>query len=64
MWGFFSVALVAVAGAILTLLRRYAAPSVPLVVKAATSYAWMVAFIVVVRFFVGGGRPPERLGVL
>jgi hypothetical protein len=49
MWGFFSGALVAIAAAILTLLRRYAAPSVPLVVKAATTYAWLVAFIVLVR---------------
>jgi hypothetical protein len=60
MWGFFSGALVAVAGAIFALLRRYAAPSVPLVVKAATTYAWLVAFIVLVgprgRMRCGGKR--------
>ena len=48
MWGFFTVSLVAVAAAIALLLRRYAAPSVPAVVKAATAYAWLVAFVVVV----------------
>ncbi len=53
MWGFFSVALVAVAAAIFVLLRRYAAPSVPLVVMATTTYAWLVAFIVVVRSRLG-----------
>jgi len=52
MWAFFSVLLVAVAAAILLLLRRYAAGSVPLVVKATTTYAWLVAFIVVVRALV------------
>jgi hypothetical protein len=49
MWPFFSVSLVAVAACILLLLRRYAAGSVTLVVKATTAYAWLVAFIVVVR---------------
>jgi hypothetical protein len=48
MWGFFSLALVAVGAAIFLLIRRYAAGSVPLVVKATTTYAWLVAFIVVV----------------
>jgi hypothetical protein len=49
MWLFFSAALVVVGAAITFLLRRYAAPSVPLVVMAATTYAWLVALIVVVR---------------
>jgi hypothetical protein len=49
MWVFFSLALVGVAVAILLLLRRYAAPSVTLVVKGMTSYSWLVAFIVLVR---------------
>ncbi|GBF88476.1 hypothetical protein Rsub_01189 [Raphidocelis subcapitata] len=48
MWLFFSAALVVVGAGIFLLLRRYAAPSVPLVVKAATTYAWLVAGIVVV----------------
>ncbi|KAI8462677.1 MAG: LMBR1-like membrane protein-domain-containing protein [Monoraphidium minutum] len=48
MWGFFSAALAALLVCIFILLKRYAAPSVPLVVEAATSYAWLVAFIVVV----------------
>lgn len=55
MWAFFSLALVAVAAAILLLLRRYAAPSVQLIVKATTTYAWLVAFIVVVRHCMPGG---------
>ncbi|KAI8464460.1 MAG: LMBR1-like membrane protein-domain-containing protein, partial [Monoraphidium minutum] len=48
MWSYFALSLVAVAACILLLLRRYAAPSVPLVVKATTAYAWLVAFVVVV----------------
>jgi hypothetical protein len=49
MWAFFALALVAVAVCIILLLRRYAAPSVVFVVKATTAYAWLVAFVVVVR---------------
>ena len=49
MWAFFAPALAAAAAAALLLLRRYSSPSVPLVVKAATTYAWLVAFGVLVR---------------
>eukprot|EP00879_Flechtneria_rotunda_P003202 GHRR01003425.1.p1 GENE.GHRR01003425.1~~GHRR01003425.1.p1 ORF type:complete len:656 (+),score=226.79 GHRR01003425.1:287-2254(+) len=47
MWGFFSLALVIVAGNIAWLLRRYAAPSVPYIVLAATAYAWAVSMSIV-----------------
>ncbi len=47
MWGFFSLGLVLVAGTIAQLLRRYAAPSVPYIVLAATAYAWAVSMSIV-----------------
>lgn len=47
MWGFFTVGTVAVVGTIAWLLRRYAAPSVPYVVLAATAYAWYVSLSIV-----------------
>lgn len=47
MWGFFALGLVVMAGTIAWLLRRYAAPSVPYIVLAATSYAWAVSMSIV-----------------
>jgi hypothetical protein len=47
MWGFFALSVIALLASVLALLRRYAAPSVQTVVKVATAYAWLVAFIVV-----------------
>jgi hypothetical protein len=47
MWGFFAVGLVGMACAIGWLLRRYAAPSVPYIVLAATAYAWAVSMSIV-----------------
>jgi hypothetical protein len=48
MWAFFGVALVLVLGVIVLLLRRYAGPNVPVVVKLATSYAWLTSLSIVV----------------
>jgi hypothetical protein len=48
MWAFFVLSLVAVAFCIGLLLRRYAAPSVPWVVRLSTAYAWLTAFSVIV----------------
>jgi hypothetical protein len=47
MWGFFAVGLAVIAGTIAWLLRRYAAPSVPYIVLAATAYAWTVSMSIV-----------------
>lgn len=47
MWGFFAVGFVGMACAIAWLLRRYAAPSVPYIVLAATAYAWAVSMSIV-----------------
>ncbi|KAF8067159.1 lmbrd2 [Scenedesmus sp. PABB004] len=47
MWGFFALGLVGVGSTIAALLRRYAAPSVPLVVSGATAYAWLVSMSIV-----------------
>ena len=47
MWGFFALGAAAMAAMIAQLLRRYAAPSVPGVVRAATAYAWGVSMSIV-----------------
>lgn len=47
MWSFFALCTVAVVGTIAWLLRRYAAPSVPYIVLAATAYAWYVSLSIV-----------------
>ncbi len=48
MWAFFTIALVLVCAAIVALLRRYAARTVPWVVLLATAYAWLTSMSIVV----------------
>lgn len=69
MWGFFVLGLVGMAAAIGLLLRRYAGPSVPLIVGVATAYAWAVSMSIVLVTPLDvaatlAGRAEPAIGVL